>query len=84
VNDFRILSNGNIEMTVVLMPDAYAALRNLEEAENLRPVNAINLALMVLDGMAKKQRAAGVPLRDAVDQADTEEKADVGQPGTTV
>jgi len=84
VSDFRMLPNGNIEMTAVLMPEAYAALRSLEDTEKLRPVDAVNLALMVLGGVAKKQREAGVPLRDAVELDDAEGKADVGQPGTAV
>lgn len=63
---FRMLPGGNIEMTIALLPDAYAALRQLGEDEKLTPADAVSLALMSLNEVAKAARKNGTPLTEAI------------------
>lgn len=64
----KILPNGNIEILVQLMPDAYAALMAVVERDKLARVDAVNLALMTLDHISKAASDAGKPLGDALDE----------------
>lgn len=59
-------SSGNVEMTVVLIPDAYAALQRTVEAEGLEIVDAVNVAIMALEPLAAAARAAGKPISEAM------------------
>lgn len=58
----KILAAGNIEITVVLMPDAYAALMAIVERDKLTKVNAINLAVLMLENVSQAAAAAGTPV----------------------
>lgn len=58
----KVLPNGNIEITVQLMPEVYAALMTTVERDGVTKVDAINLALMTLDHVSKLATAAGKSL----------------------
>lgn len=63
---FSMRSSGHIEMTVVLMPDAYAALQRTAEAEGLEIVDVVNVAIMALEPIAAAARAVGKPVSEAM------------------
>jgi hypothetical protein len=67
VNAAKILPNGNIEITVQLMPAAYAALAAAMERDGLTRVDVVNLAVLTLDHVTKAAADAGKPLREALD-----------------
>lgn len=61
----KILPNGNIEITIQLMPTAYAALTEVKARDKLSPADAVNLALLTLDTVSQEVTKAGKPLSDA-------------------
>lgn len=63
----KVLPNGNIEITVQLMPEAYAALMVTIEREKVSMANAVNVAVMTLDHVSKAATEAGTPLRLAAE-----------------
>lgn len=58
----KLLPNGNIEITVNLLPDAYAALSNIRERDKLNIPDAVNLAIMTLDAVGQKMTDEGTPI----------------------
>lgn len=58
----RILPNGNIEITVQLMPDAYAAMKAIAERDGIKDANVVNLAIMSLNLLSEEMTKAGDPL----------------------
>lgn len=58
----RLLQNGNIELTVELMPEAYAALVAAMQRDGMREADAVNVAVMTLDAVSKAATEAGTPL----------------------
>jgi hypothetical protein len=63
----RVLPNGNIEITVQLMPDAYAALMATVERDKMSMANAINVAVMTLGHVSKTMTEAGNPLGEVAE-----------------
>jgi hypothetical protein len=61
----RMLANGNIELTVALLPEAYAALTAAMERDGMTEVDAVNVAVMSLEVISKLATAAGTPLNEA-------------------
>jgi hypothetical protein len=64
----KVLPNGNIEITVQFLPEAYVALRNAMQRDDLNIADAVNLAVSTLDLVSQQATAAGKPLRDAMDR----------------
>jgi len=58
----RLLPNGNIEITVQLLPHIYASLKAVAERDGLREIDIINAAIGVFDHVSKMGEAAGTPL----------------------
>jgi hypothetical protein len=58
----RLLPNGNVEITVQLLPEAYAALRAIMERDKVNEATAINAAIQVFEHISKMGEAAGTPL----------------------
>lgn len=62
----RLLPNGNIEITVQLMPDAYAAMKAIAERDGIKDVNVVNLAIMSLNMLSEEMAKVGDPLGEAM------------------
>lgn len=58
----RILSNGNIELTVQLMPQAYAALTATTARDDVTLVDAVNAAIILFDRLSGTADAQGINL----------------------
>lgn len=58
----RLLPNGNIELTVQLMPEAYAALTAAMERDGMTEADAVNVAVMTLGVVSKAATDIGKPL----------------------
>ncbi len=61
----KLLPNGNIEITVVLMPEAYAALMTAKERDKTSIADAVNLAIMSHNMISEMATKAGKPLAEA-------------------
>lgn len=60
----KILLNGNIELTVQLLPEAYAALTTTAERDKCSLVDVVNVALVSHNMISKAAKAAGHGLGD--------------------
>jgi hypothetical protein len=60
----KILDNGNVQITVQLMPEAYAALMVAKERDKMSVVDLVNLALISYDSVSSLMEQAGLPMRD--------------------
>jgi hypothetical protein len=58
----KLLPNGNIEITVQLLPDTYAAMKASAERDGLREVDLVNAAICTYDHVSKMASEAGTPL----------------------
>ena len=76
----KLLPNGNIELTVQLMPEAYAALCQTTERDNCARVDVINVAVMMYDAISAAATASGKPLSG---EQGVEPKPDVASPVDT-
>ncbi len=61
-----MLSNGNIEMTVSLLPAAYAALTVAAERDKTSEVNIVNAALMAYNHVSEVADKAGRNIGEAI------------------
>lgn len=60
----KLLPNGNIEITVQLLPDAYAAMKASAERDGIREIDMVNAAICAYDQISRMAAEAGTPLRD--------------------
>lgn len=67
----KMLPNGNIEITVELMPEAYAALMSAKERDKGSVADTVNLALMSHNMMSEMVTKAGSPLSVAMEEPKT-------------
>lgn len=58
----KVLPNGNIEITVQLLPDAYAALRMAAERDDAALVDIVNVAVLAYDAISQAAKQAGKPI----------------------
>lgn len=61
----RLLPNGNVEITVQLLPDAYAALVAIGRRDRLNRAEVVNVAVTLLNMISEGASADGKPLGDA-------------------
>jgi hypothetical protein len=56
------MPNGNVEITVQLLPEAYAALKAVVERDKVNEATAVNAAIQVFDHVSKMGEATDAPL----------------------
>lgn len=69
----RLLPNGNIEITIELLPEIYAELRECMKRDEFTASNLINAAIGVFNKVSKLAMAQGSPL--GKDIASTDENS---------
>lgn len=62
----KLMPNGNIEITVQLLPDAYAALQECIKRDSARMVDLVNVGILAINEVSKPATAAGTPLGTAL------------------
>lgn len=58
----RLMPSGNVEITVQLLPETYAALRAVVERDKVNEATAINAGIQLFDHVSKMGEAGGRPL----------------------
>jgi hypothetical protein len=58
----KLMPNGNVEITVQLLPEAYAALKAVVERDKVNEATAINAGIQLFDHVSKMGEPSGRPL----------------------
>ena len=64
----KMLPNGNVEITVALLPEAYAALMAAKERDKESLVDTVNIALVSHNLVSEMAEKAGKPLASMADK----------------